>query len=352
MNYHPGDRNDQLLLTEFIGTALKMDLPVSEALRVLVKDVQSLRFKRGLEQAAQELAKGRSFAEALSNRRLGLPDFFPALTRIGEQTNTLGHMFNLMRTLANRAYVLQQKNMSLSAYPMALAVMLLCIFGILDYFVLPKFHELFQEYGEMTHLPKFQFLYDYHGLWVLSFGAIFLAGAVWLGVLSALLPGAYRLGVRYWGPYLPWIGELYLQSELTLVLRVLTTLLRLGVDLEEGINACLNLRFSPRFEKTIQELLRLIKQHPSTTTSDFTKLKAVPITLIWLLSKSGNHQELTDCLAHVADFMDLRIETTLSRIGSIVEPIIILLVGGIICFIATALYESMFKLGEVFNYIK
>lgn len=336
-------RQELILLTRHLGTMLRAGLPLTEGLRDLVSQAANSKIRFSLQRVLEHVLKGKSLSEALA----ASPELFPRLychmVRSGEATGRLDETLLQISKLYEDEEAFIGKIRQALTYPALLVlVSIVIIFFIVTNFV-PKFVGIFQDMGiplpwptrlllfASTVLPKMLLV----GLPVILF--------LLFALVAFLKTEAGQIRRDFLKLRLPLFGPLIAKINLARFLRTLSLLYGSGVSILES----LELATETLSNAYLQQKLRPVGQVLSSGEELAPLLKAThqfnPMVLRMVATgeKTG---ELSEMLENGAAFYETECDATIQKISVLLEPILLLVMGGIIVLVMLSTLLPMFDL--------
>lgn len=342
----PVTRADVLAFTGELSIMLRAGLALDNALRVLIDMSAKPSVRSLLEGVLEDVKGGATFSRALTKRSELFGDFYLNMVRSGEASGQMSQVLERLVAHMERLRALRESVISATLYPaILLGVALLSLVGMLG-FVVPQFERLFKDMGEALPLPTRIVMalgqgFRQHGL-LLAIGALLLG---WLGWRWLRSPA----GRAWWqrrALRLPVVGPLLYKYELTLFARSLGTLLGNGVPLLTALHIAtdtvgnLNLRQPlARMAPQVKEGARMVRAMESTGV-----FEPLAINLIRVGEETGR---IGPMMLELSEVLDREVETGIKRALTLLEPILILLLGVLIAAIIVSILLGILSINDL-----
>lgn len=325
-----------------IAYMLRSGVPLLSALQTTA--AQSTRRSMGAvwTQVAERVQSGGSFSEALSAHSC-FPNFVTTMVAVGEQTGQLDEVLMRSSSALERRRLLKTNLLTAMIYPTLVVILSITVVAYMMVALIPKLSKFLAGFGRRLP-PMTQMLMDIstavqtywiHGL----VGLLFAAGV--FAVIRAWPPG--RLGMDRVVLAIPIIGPIFRLAETATVSRNLGSLLASGVRITEALRAVeplLRNKFAAL--KVTQARDRVLQgsslAEPLSTPGIFYPMLG---HMVAVGEASGT---LDEVLEHVAEFHEKRLEAMIRRMSALIEPVIILMVGGIVGFIYMAFFVALYSI--------
>lgn len=340
------NRADVLALTTELAVMLKAGLPLDRALRVMAGMTARAPVAALVEDLLASVKAGKPFSQALDNHRALFGEFYINLLRAGEAS---GHLADTLAQLAAHLEKLAEIRESVTSaltYPAILLVVAALSIALMLGFVVPQFETLFDDMGEALPWPTRALLS----------GADFVTGwGVWL---LAALPLALLLGQRAllsptgrrWRDArllkLPILGRIVREADLTRFARSLGTLLGNGVPMVGAIRIAVDTMSNQFLRSAIAPLPDAIKRGERLADALVPARLFSPLALnmVRLGEETGR---LDAMLLELARVQERAIQSAIKRALTLIEPVLILLLGGVIAGIMAAILMGILSVNEL-----
>ena len=342
----PVKRADVLALTSELSIMLRSGLALDNALRVLIDMSAKPSVRALLEGILEDVKGGAPFSRALAARQELFGDFHINMVRSGEVSGQMSQVLERLVAHMERLRALRSSVVSATLYP----AILLCVAGlslvVMLGFVVPKFEKLFANLGDALPLPTRIIVALGHG-----FQRYGLVGGIALVAVIWLLQRWFRTptGKSWWQNRvlrLPIFGRLLYKYELTLFARSLGTLLGNGVPLLTGLHIAtetvdhLGLRAAlAKMAPMVKEGARMVRAMESTGV-----FEPLAINLIRVGEETGR---IGPMMIELSEVLDRDVETGIKRALTLVEPVLILLLGVLIAGIIVSLLLGVLSVNDL-----
>lgn len=340
--------DDLVLFTQHLGSAVRAGVPLHQTVELLAGEMVSRYFRQVLADVAKSLRAGESLYESLSPHPDVFPEFYLRVVRAGEESGTLAESLPQLSNLLLKNHSVGLKLRRVFAYPLGVLLVLIGASVAYQTYLLPQivgiYHELGAEIPDATRfLIQFQFKAFAIGLGfflIAAFLARRFARVGWFGMIFD------KFDLNF--PFLGVFTRYALASRLS---RSLATMLRAGIPLPEAMSLCGSMLSNNSARKSIEEARQSVERGETFGTALLAQ-SLFPPTMIWLISAAEVKGDFVQTLEQLADFYSDKVETTVQWSLELLEPILLLVVGGICVFMALGLYAPVFKLYfPIFNLV-
>ena len=338
--------SDVLALTSELAIMLRAGLALDKALRVLIEMSHKASVSSLLQQVTDAVKGGAPLSRALAQHPRQFGDFHVSMVRSGEVSGQMSDVLERLVEHMERQRALRDSVVSATIYPaILLVVSLLSVVGMLG-FVVPQFEQLFADMGDALPLPTRV---------IVQIGHVFTAYGLAIAVvgLAAVWGGASWLrsprGTVWWRSAvlrLPLVGPLAFKYELTLFARALGTLLTNGVALLAALQVATQTVGNPVLRSTLARLPVLVKEGgPFAKAAESTGVFApLAINLIRVGEETGRVGPL---MLELATILNREVETGIKRMLTLVEPVLILVLGVLIAAIIISILMGILSVNDL-----
>jgi general secretion pathway protein F len=338
--------DDVAVATRQLAVLVNAGIPLVDALTALVEQVDHERLKRVLSAVKQRVNEGSSLAEALGQHPKAFSNLYVNMIRAGESSGALDVvLFRLADFTENQAR-LRSKVIGTLTYPAAMLVIMSVIMGILFTVVIPKITKVFEDtkvvlpWTTRALIGFSTFVHDFW--WAL---ALLVAGAVYAFLRWQKSP-AGRARWDIWVLQAPIFGPLVRQIAVARFSKTLATLLKSGVPLLTAMDIVRNIVGNTRLAAVIEEARESIKEGESIAAPLKRSGEFPPLVyhMVAIGEKSG---ELEEMLGNVASAYDNQVETKIAALTSLLEPIMIVVMGVAVAFIVFSILMPILQINTL-----
>ncbi|MGD0465738.1 MAG: type II secretion system F family protein [Gammaproteobacteria bacterium] len=337
---------DLLIFSRQMYALLKAGVPIIRSINIVSDSCQNPKLKTTLSNIAARLEAGYALAVSISKYHKFFPRLMGPLINMGEQTGTLDDTFRQIGIYLEKERDTKKRVKIATRYPILVLTAITIAFVIVNVFVVPAFARFFASFHVTLPLPTRILIatsnFFVHYWWLLLaviIGSIF----AWISYISTV-PG--RLAYDRYKIHLPLIGSIIERSLLSRFTRSFALCFKSGMPLLEAIQIIATTSDNTFMEKKIIEMKVSIEHGESMTiaaknTSLFTSLV---LQMILIGEESG---ELDRLLDEVSNFYEQELDYDLKQLSSLIEPILIAVMAGIVLLLALGIYLPMWDLVKV-----
>lgn len=337
---------DLALFTRQFATLAGAGLPLVECLSTLIEQIEHNRLKRVLTHVRQQVREGHPLAEALQAHPRVFSDIYINMIRAGEASGALETVLSrLAEYNENQARLLRTVQTALT-YPVVMIVVAMVIVAFLLAYVVPEVTRVFQNTGQTLPLAT-RILLGLSSFLINAWWLILLGGAcgtfAWLRVLQTPKGrGWYDRTLLQ----LPRIGRLVQRLNVARFARTLSTLLASGVPILKALSMVAQLMKNSVLRQTVEEA-RASVQEGESLAAPLRRSGVFPALLVQMIAVGERSGELELMLSRAAQTCDEEVSIALSRFTSLLEPLTILVMGGVVLFIVLAILLPIFELNQL-----
>jgi general secretion pathway protein F len=337
---------DVSIITRQLATLLEAGTPLVSALDAIIEQTDNHAVKKIIAQVREEIKEGRSFADALDKHRKVFSDLYVNMIRAGEESGALEGVLLRLADFTENQIRLKNRIRAALAYPIIMTIIGAGVMIFLLTFVIPTVTQVFEEMGQTLPLPT-RILMTISNVfqgywWVIIIGCILV-----IVVIKRYLQTPK--GALHWDRVklrLPLFGGIILRGAVARFARTLATLLQGGLPILNSLEIVKTVLNNQLLAQAIEETKAEVREGegiaPSLKSSGL--FPAIVTHMIATGEASGNLEVM---LAKVADAYEAEVETKVTALTSILEPIIILAMGLVVGFIVISILLPIFEMNQL-----
>ena len=337
---------DKLFFTKNLGLMVRSGISLSQGLNSLAEQTENKKFRAVLQNIASLVREGKSLSESLTRHSDVFSEIFINMVQAGEES---GNMEQVLKTLTNQMYKehdLRSKVKGALAYPIVVFTAMTGITTGLVIFVVPKLTVMFSESNMKLPLPTLILLAISNMLVHYSYIVfpVFIALIILFLKARKTVRGKklfHALTLRA-----PVIGKLAVKVNIARFARSLSSLLKTDIPVVQSFQITSKVLSNIYYREALEETAEKLKTgaHIHGILSGYTRL--FPPTIIQMVSVGEETGKLDEILEEIANFYEEDLDTTLKNLPSLLEPILILCLGGTVGGIAIAIMLPIFSLSQ------
>lgn len=337
---------DLALLTRQLSTLVGAGLPLVECISALVEQVENERIKRALSQIREQVTEGVALADALKAHPKMFNDLYTNMVRAGEASGALDVVLMRLADYTESSAALRDKVRSALTYPILMAIVGSSILLFLLSYVVPTITKIFSE--NQTSLPMMTtillaisgFMQEY---WWLVVGTVLI---IVISVRVSIRTPAGRMRFDRYLLAMPYFGKVIKKVALARFSRTLSTLLTSGIPLLTSLDIVKNVVSNMVLSQAIEDARASIREGQSIAPP-LKRSGLFPAMLIHMIAVGEKSGELEQMLSRAADAYDREVDSSVSSLTSILEPLMIVFGGGVVLFIVMAILLPIFSMNEL-----
>jgi general secretion pathway protein F len=337
---------DLALVSRQLSTLIGAGVPIVEALAAVGEQSDRPVVSQVLSHVRDQVTQGTALAEALAEYPAIFPELYVGMVRAGEAAGALDLVLDRLATYTEAQTRLTAKMRNALAYPILMTIVSTGIVGFLLGFVVPRVTRIFAD--QKQALPFLtRVLLGISNTIASSWWLILLAlgGAVAWFLTVRRRPG-WRLRFDKWLLTLPMFGPIVTRIAVARFARTLSTLLGNGIPLLAALDVASGVAGNQALAKAIEDARTAIREGQSIA-APLRQSGLVPPLVTHMIAVGERSGELEGMLAKVADGYEQEVESTLGTLTAILEPITIVVMGGIVLFIVLAILLPIFEINAL-----
>ncbi|CUT17448.1 MULTISPECIES: type II secretion system F family protein [Candidatus Ichthyocystis] len=339
-------KTDIVSFTSQLATMLKAGVPLLQSLDMISSAQKKKVMADVVSNLAQEVRKGSSFSKSLKKFPEIFDDLFVSMVAAGEQSGMLDQLLDRLSGYLEKSMKLRSQIKTALIYPISVMAIAMAVVIMMMLWVIPSFKEIFDNVG--AELPALtQMLVDASSFLINHGVKLVVSLAIIVFVVFRIYKGSKSMQRSFHRKIskLPIVGSIITLATLSRWARTMTTMVKAGMPLVDA------LEFSGRssdnilvFEDT-SNVVRQVRSGVSLSVAmrTCTVFPELMIQFVTIGEESGRLEEM---LYKVADIYEEEVDVMVRNLSSLLEPIIIFVLGGTVAFIITAMYMPIFKMGE------
>lgn len=336
-----------IFLRQF-ATLLQAGVTVVDSTRILAEQTESKALGKALKEIEDELRDGNPLSEAFSRHKKIFEPMLINMLKAGEASGSLDETLEGLATHYEKQHITKQKIISALAYPMVVGVIAVGVVIFLLAAVVPTFVNMLTDFGgELPAITKFviassEFMQKFWYIIILFF--------VFIGIALAMLRKDKRS--KYYLDYailrVPIFGKMLQKAVLARMTRTLSSLFSSSVPILQALAIVEKVVENEVVARVIGESRRSLEKGTSLT-DPMKRHWAFPPLVTQMIAIGEETGSLDSMLAKVADFYEKEVESATDRLKSLIEPLMIVMLAGLVGTIVTSILVPMF---EIFNSVQ
>ena len=337
---------DLVIFSRQLATMIRAGLPLIEVLNILSEQSEKRIFKTVLKAVEKDVEAGLSFTEALAKHDNIFNEFIVNMIRAGEASGMLDTILDQIAVYLEKTASLQRKIKSAVMYPLVVSIVAMAITVFLLITVVPVFEDIFSGFdAELPGVTQFtiaisNLLKNYWYIFlIVIFGTFFGAKFYYKTSRGRFVLDKLKLK-------LPVFGPLFMKVAVSKFSRTLSTLIRSGVNILAALEIVAKTAGNSVIEQTVYQT-RLSIQSGESISKPLMEAEIFPPMVVRMIDVGERTGALESMLSKIADFYEDQVDSAVSGLTSLIEPLLIVGLGLIVGFIVISMYFPIFKLIEV-----
>ncbi len=337
---------EKITFTKNLAAMISAGLTLTRALSVIERQSKNKFLKKIVIDLEEEVKKGSSFHEALARHRKVFSELFIAMTKAGEESGTLAESLAVVARQMDKAHTLQKKVKGAMIYPAIILTAIVIIGVLMMMFVVPTLSNTFKELN--VDLPAATkaiiTVSDFMAanvVLVLVLLAAFFGGIVFFAKSKPgsklILMAALRM---------PVIGELVRETMSARAARSLSSLLSSGVEMLSALKIAGEVTGDNAFGKVLQEAEERVRKGDPLSAPFIEHSKLYPVFVGDMIAVGEETGKVADMLGQVAQYYETDVEERTKDLSTIIEPILMLFIGGAVGIFAMAMITPIYSLSD------
>ncbi len=336
---------DLQIFTRQFATLINAGIPISDSIKILADGSQNLLLKEGLLQIQGSIETGKRLSESMVQHPQIFDRLYCNMIQAGEEAGIIDTILQRLSSYLEKNEKIKNQVKGALVMPLVITIVAFCVVTGIILFVIPKFQQFYSSSGKA--LPAItQMLIDLSGFirtkwYLMIMGMVTGGGSItyYLGTVE---------GKRNFDKFIinaPIFGDLVQKSSVARMSRTLSTLLSSGIGLIEAIEIASRTAGNYVIEHALANCKDAVTIG-KPFNSALQKQKEIPIMVTQMVGIGEQSGALDTMLGKIADFYEDEVENSVKSMTSLIEPIMMVGLGGIIAVVLIAMYLPIFSLGD------
>jgi type IV pilus assembly protein PilC len=345
INLRPGHvklKNLAIFSRQF-ATMVNSGLPILRALAILADQTESKELQKVLTQVRIDVEQGASLSGAMAKHPKAFNDLFVAMVRSGESGGVLDNVLLRLADMLEKEVELRRKIKSAMTYPIAVVALVVLIMGAMLLFVVPQFESIYDQLGGKLPLPTRALLAVSRGVrtywWIVLLATV---GSI-VGFRRFKKTPQGRQRIDSFKLRVPVFGALFHKTALARFSSTLGMLLRSGVPILQALDIVSDTVNNRVIAKAIGDVQTSVREGESIARP-LSKHAVFPPMVVQMLAVGEETGAVDTMLDKVSDFYNSEVSAAVDSLTSLIEPLLIAVIGGCVGAAVIALYMPMFNI--------
>jgi len=338
---------DIAIFTRQLATMMKAGIPLVQSFEIVGEGLENITMRELVQGIRDDVAAGNNFADSIRKHPRQFDELFCNLVEAGEQSGALETMLDRLATYKEKSEALKSKIKKAMNYPITVLAVAGIVTGILLVKVVPQFAETFSSFG--AELPIFT-------QYVMRISDFMIAWWLWIlmgiGVAGFLFKEAKHRSKKFsdalerFSLKLPVFGEIIEKSALARFTRTLSTTFAAGVPLPDALVSCAGASGNIVYKNAIMKVRDDVTSGLQLTYS-LRSQQLFPIMILQMVSIGEESGALDGMLDKCATFYEAEVDNAVDGLTSMMEPLIMAVLGVLVGGLMIAMYMPIFQIGAV-----
>ncbi|MEW6619995.1 MAG: type II secretion system F family protein [bacterium] len=340
---------DLVLFSRQLSTLINAGIPIVQCLNVLIDQVENKNFKKIIMTIREDIEKGASITIAMSKHPGVFNQLYTSMVKSGESGGVLDEVLERISSYLESVQTLRRKVRTAMAYPAVVSFVATGIVIFLLTFVIPAFEGVFESFGAKLPLPT-QILINISRL-LRHYLPWMVLIAIIIGIILRLLITKTEKGRITFDSLclkLPVFGTLFRKIAVSRFARTLGTLVRSGVSILEALEIVAKTSGNKIVELAVMGARSSIREG-ERITDPLRECGVFPPMVIQMVSVGEETGALDNMLMKVADYYDREVDMTVSALASLIEPLLIVVLGVVVGTIVICMYLPIFMMSSIIS---
>ncbi len=337
---------DVLIFTQELSTLISAGLPIDRSLNILGTLTENRKLKETVKDILKRIEGGNSLAEALAQYPRIFPRLYVNMVKAGESGGFLETILSRLSKYLQSTKEIRDYLISVMIYPLILTLVSGASIVILMTFVIPRFARIFSDMGQAIPLPTQMLLSVSHlvrSYWWAGLGALVL---IYFGLKAYSQDEERRLNWDRFKLRLVLVGDLIKKVEVSRFTRTLGTLLQSGVSILPALNLVKEISQNLAISRSIHYVHDRLREGKSVSKS-LEETNIFPPLAIHMIGVGEETGRLDEMLLKVAENYEENVQNSIKRFVSLLEPLIILVMGSVVGFIVVSMLLAIFSINDI-----
>lgn len=334
---------DKIFFTRNLRVMIGAGIGLPRALNILASQTKSKRFFKALEEVAYQVTKGKSFSEALAGYPNIFSEVFVSMIKVGEKAGKLEEVLEILTSQMESVYELRSKIKGAILYPAVVVLAMIGIGILMLIMVVPKLAKTFEEL-KIELPPTTQFVISLGQFLAQRWYVFLLMIPVLSFVLSLVLKTEKGRKIKdSLLLKLPIVAPLVQKTNSAYTARTISSLLSSGVPIAQSLEIVSGTLGNVYFKKAMEGTAKKVREG-SKLSEVLGEYKVYPDIVIQMMRVGEETGETSRVLSQLADFFEEEVANATKNLASVIEPVLMLLIGGVVGFFAISMVQPMYSM--------
>jgi type IV pilus assembly protein PilC len=338
--------SEKMMFTRNLSVMISSGLSISKALKNLAIQTRNRRFINVLNAVQEDVQAGNPFSDGLARFPAIFNELFVNMVRVGETGGNLEEVLNILANQLERDHDLLRKVRGALVYPAVILVAMIGIGIVMMIYVVPQITKIFTDMNvELPILTKF----------IISLSTI-LVRYWWLAIASflALVIGtriffSTSIGRKIWGfivIHIPLIGSIVIKVNCARFSRIHSSLLKSGISVTKALEILSRTLSNFYYQRALKRAIEGVQKGVNLSKIIYEERHIFPVLVPQMIEVGEETGKTEEVLAKLAEFYEEEVSQITKNLSSIIEPILMLVIGGAVGVFAVSIIQPMYSVME------
>jgi len=339
-------QDEIVMFTRNLSAMLKAGLPMSRALSVGERQTKNAKMKAALHSLGERLNQGIPFNEALAEFPKIFSRLYVMMVRAGEEGGTLADALAILALQMERSSTLKKKIKGAMIYPSIVVIIMILIGVLMMIYVVPTLTATFKEMNATLPMSTQVIMVTSDFLSMHPFIALGSFAGIVFGFLSFMRTPFGRRGFDWLVTRLPVIGTLAKETNAARTARTLSSLLASGVDVVNSIMITKDVLQNSYYKEVLADAAVRVEKGSPLSDVFVENQQLYPILVGEMISVGEETGQISEMLLQVAVFYENEVEQKTKDLSTIIEPLLMVVIGGMVGFFALAMIAPIYSISD------
>lgn len=337
---------DIVIFTRQLSTMINAGLPLVQGLEILEKQQENPTFKKALSEVRSDVEAGSTLADSMRKKPKIFDNLFTNMIEAGETGGILDTILSRLAVFMEKSMALKKKIKGAMTYPTICLAISLVILVIILVFVIPVFSKMFQDFGSTLPVPT-QIVVNMSNFFKSNIVFIIIALFIVIFIIKKIYATPKgRLAIDKGLLHAPVIGMLLRKVAVAKFTRTLSTMLQAGVPILEALQVVAKTAGNKIIENAVFRVGDAIAEG-RPLADPLEESGVFPNMVIQMINVGESVGALDAMLEKIADFYDEEVDQAVENLTAMIEPFMMVFLGGMIGGLVVAMYLPIFKIASV-----
>ncbi|MCD6410740.1 type II secretion system F family protein [bacterium] len=335
---------EKMMAIRNLQVMLAAGVSLPKSLDVLTSQSRNKYFQKILQEIKEKIIQGNSFSEALAEYPRVFPKIFSSMIKVGEKTGSMPDVLNTLASHLEKDFRLRSKVKGALMYPMIVVIAMILIGVVMLVLVVPKLSEAFKSLN--IELPKTTRLIMNLGNYFKDYWYLLLAVPLLIAGFIILLKRSPKFK-NSWDRFvfkIPFVSSLIKKINTAYSARTLSSLISGGVSIVEALQITSETVSNEKFREVLIRASKEVKKGEKLSSIIAQFPEVYPPVFVQMLEVGEETGQTSKVLLRLAEFFDEEVTSVTQNLASIIEPILLLVIGGIIALFAVSMIKPIYSM--------